>query len=306
MLVWCVLIAVVAAAGAPARGADIGAAARAVHEKHAEAVVTVKMVISLRETFRGREAPSRESEREVLGTVLDETGLIVTSHAASDPATAGRRYGPGYKVESELKSARLIRKDGTEAALKVVLRDKDLDLMFLRPRKKMTLTHVGAKAKGPELGIADDIITLSRLDAVADRQPSVLIARAEAVVDKPRRFYVMNMLHSTRSLGCPTFTADGKLVGIVTLRVTKGAGGGVIPAILPIEDVLEDAKQIDPPGEDEEEDEGDAGAKDPEVKKPVKTLEEVKPAETNDKEGGKDPEVKRPVETLEEVKPAEK
>ena len=238
-----VCLAVLACGPAIAADADLRAAAKAVVDKGAATIVPVKIVTSVKVTYRGREMPSRESESEVLGTVLDETGLIVTSDTAADPSQI-RNQRSGSKVESELKAAKLIRKDGTEITLKIVLRDKDLDLMFLRPEKKLALPHLGVKKKGPALAIADHVITLSRLEAVGDRQPSVSIARVQAVIDKPRRFYVTSLGNSMRSLGCPVFTAGGELVGIVTIRMNRGGRIGMLPTILPIKDVLEGVQQI--------------------------------------------------------------
>jgi len=246
-----VCLAVLACGPAIAADADLRAAAKAVVDKSAATVVPVKIVTSVKVTYRGREMPSRESESEVLGTVLDETGLIVTSDAAADPSQIYSRRS-GRKIESELKAAKLIRKDGTEITLKIVLRDKDLDLMFLRPEKKLALPHLGVKKKGPKLAIADHVITLSRLEAVGDRQPSVSIARVRAVIDKPRRLYVTGFASSMRELGCPAFTAKGELIGIVTIRVNRGGRAGMLPVILPVEDILEDMQQIEPPEEDEE------------------------------------------------------
>ena len=246
-----VCLAVLACGPAIAADADLRAAAKAVVDKGAATIVPVKIVTSVKVTYRGREMPSRESESEVLGTVLDETGLIVTSDTAADPSQI-RNQRSGSKVESELKAAKLIRKDGTEITLKIVLRDKDLDLMFLRPEKKLALPHLGVKKKGPALAIADHVITLSRLEAVGDRQPSVSIARVQAVIDKPRRFYVTDVAASVRALGCPAFTARGELVGIVTIRTNRGGRAGILPVILPVEDILEDMQQIEPPKEDEE------------------------------------------------------
>ena len=223
---------------------DIAAAAKAVFDKHAASVVTIKVVTSVKVTYQGREMPTRESESEVLGSVLNETGLIVVSNTAADPARARGPSRPGLTVDSELKATKLIRKDGTELALKIVLRDKDLDLMFLRPEKKLALPHLDVKQKGPELAIAERIIMLSRLEAVGDRQPSVLLSSVEAVIDKPRRFYVTSLGNSMRSLGCPVFTAGGELVGIVTIRMNRGGRIGMLPTILPIKDVLEGVQQI--------------------------------------------------------------
>ena len=48
------------------------------------------------------------------------------------------------------------------------------------------------------------------------------------------------------------FTARGELVGIVTIRTNRGGRAGILPVILPVEDILEDMQQIEPPKEDEE------------------------------------------------------
>ncbi len=244
------------------------AAAKAVFDKHAASVVTVKVVTSVKVTYQGREMPSRDNESEVLGTVLNDAGLIVTSNTAADPTAMRGRGRPGVKIDSELKATKLIQKDGTELALKIVLRDKDLDLMFLRPEKKQAMPHLGVKQKGPELAIAERVIMLSRLEAVGDRQASVLLSSVEAVVDKPRRFYITNIGNSMRSLGCPVFTTGGKLVGIVIIRMNRGGRVGMLPAILPIEDVLEGVEQIKENDAEDAGDEDDKKAGDaPKVKK---------------------------------------
>lgn len=238
---------VAALAGGAASAADandVTAAAKAVFGKHAASIVTIKVVTSVKVTYQGREMPSRESESEVLGSVLNETGLIVASNTAADPTATRASRRPGLKVDAELKATKLIQKDGTELTLKIVLRDKDLDLMFLRPEQKLALPHLGVKQKGPELAIAERIIMLSRLEAVGDRQPSVLLGSVQAVIDKPRRFYVTSLGNSMRSLGCPVFTTGGELVGIVTIRMNRGGRVGMLPSILPIEDVLEGIEQI--------------------------------------------------------------
>jgi len=225
--------------------AGLKATAKSIVAKHGAAVVPLKVVTKVTGS-RG----SREHEAKLLGTVLDATGLIVTSNSVADPASAQKKARPELTIESEVKSAKLIetRKDGTEIPLKVVFRDRDLDLMFLRPEKKTALPHLGLKKKGPELELADDVIALSRLGAVGDRQLAVSLGRVLSVIDKPRRLYVANGVQA--SLGCPAFSAEGGLVGIFVLRVTPTPGRPqMLTPILPIGDVLEDMKQIEAPEE---------------------------------------------------------
>lgn len=227
-------------------------------EKYADAVVQVKVVTSTRFSVSGREAPAMEREFEVLGTVLDETGLIVTSHSAVDPSSIVAAMRPGAKIDSQIKSTKLIRPDGTEVPLKVVLRDKDLDLMFLRPTKRIRLAHIDLKARGADLRLGNVVVVVSRLGPVGDRQPMVSLGRVQAVVDKPRRFCVAVLPGGATSLGCPVFTCKGELAGLMVIRTSKVAGSGsalggaasrVLPIILPIADILEDMGQIEKPEE---------------------------------------------------------
>jgi hypothetical protein len=241
-----------AAAGGVGRAADLEAAAKTVASKYGPAIVPLKIVTSMKATVRGQEMPARENTNEVLGTVLDDTGLIVASNTAVDPAGSQRGARPGIEIDSEIKSAKLVRKDGTEHVLKIVLRDKDLDLTFLRPEKALDLPHLGLKAKGAELALADHAVVLSRLAAVGDRQVNVFVARVQAVVDKPRRFYVVDLVSSMAALGCPVFNADTELVGFVVIRTRPGAGpsgvlGGLgsrlLPTVLPAADVVDVMQQ---------------------------------------------------------------
>jgi len=252
---------------ASAAGPDLRDAVGAVVERYADAVVPIRIVVAAKISYQGRELPSREMTMEVLGVALNEAGIIVTSSAAADPTGAGQRIQPGMEVESEVKSVKLIRPDGTELALEVVLRDNDLDLMFLRPKEHTDLRHVGLEGAGPELELMDELIVLSRLGPVGDRQPAVGVTRVQSVIDKPRRLYVTDLLYGMTGIGCPVFTLEGEFAGVVVLRMKPGGATGplgglgqvLLPVVLPAADVLEDMDQIEEPEEPEEEEEA-AGA----------------------------------------------
>jgi len=74
-----------------------------------------------------------------------------------------------------------------------------------------------------------------------------------AIMEKPRTFFVLNGPAGT---GTPAFGADGKVVGLLTIRqIDPGRmsmfgmmggteGAGVIAVVLPAADVLEIAKQV--------------------------------------------------------------
>jgi hypothetical protein len=228
----CVLLM----AGA-AVAADLSQAARDLVAKHGDVVVPLRVVTSTKVTAGGREYPAQERQHEILGTVLDGSGLMVASNTAADPGSSQMMRRPGVKIESEIKGAKLIKKDGTELALKVVLTDKDLDLIFLAPEEKIELPNIGLGAKGAEPTLAADVIALGRLGALGDRQPSVSLAKVRSVVNKPRRFYVAQF--EGNMLGCPAFDAAGKLVGLVVVHSRAGGQRQVMAIVLPAADVAE-------------------------------------------------------------------
>jgi hypothetical protein len=229
--VFCVLMVATSAA------ADLGAAARDIVAKHGDVVVPLRVVTSTKITAGGREYPARERQHEILGTVLDASGLIVASNTAADPSGSQMMQRPGMKVESEIKNAKLIKKDGTELALKIVLTDKDLDLIFLAPEEKAELANVGLAAKGAELALASDVVAVGRMGSLGDRQSTVTLSRVRAVVNKPRRFYVADF--QGNMLGCPAFDAAGKLVGLVVVHSRSGGQQRAMAIVLPAADVAE-------------------------------------------------------------------
>lgn len=200
----------------------------------------------------GKEAvniPDREQKNETLGTFIDASGLVVTALSSIDPSREynGRevRTRDGtIKIEANvvLKEVRVIMPDGTEIPADVVMRDVDLDLAFLRIKsgakeaKGVTFKPVDLK-NAASVNVSDDVITISRNDEVLNRVASVARGQITSVTKKPREF-----LRATgASLGCPTFTPDGKLVGLAVNRTLRGKSSQTV--IIPAADVLEIAEQ---------------------------------------------------------------
>lgn len=245
--------------------ADEGAVAgRDILSKYQNAVLTVKLVIKQGMSFAGRDANKSESKSEATGTVIDPSGLTVISLTATDPSGLfGDMMGGGddedmkVKMESEVTDVKLILPDATEVSAKIVLRDKDLDLAFIRPVSKLAkpLTFIDL-ANDSKPKILDELIILNRLGKVANRAPAVSLDRVESIIEKPRTFYIPGRGTSSSGLGSPVFTYDGKLVGLQLLRSIKTEGQpgigsmlsgleglGIIPVVLPSSDIAEAAKQ---------------------------------------------------------------
>ena len=263
---WIVCLAL-ATVSFTARADEAAKAGRDVLAKSQGAVVTVKLAIKQSMSMGGRDSKS-ESKTDTTGTVIDPSGLTVVSLATTDPgsmvkdayarAIAARGGDMSqFKFESELSDVKIVLADGTEIPADVVLRDKDVDLAYLRPSDKPAkpLPFIDLK-RDAKAQILDEVIVVNRLNQSANRAPAISIGRIEAIVDKPRTFYLLGGSMWGYSLGAPVFSLDGKLVGILFLRSAKTQSDqssgfmfsnlnqlGMMPVILPAADVVDGAKQ---------------------------------------------------------------
>src|SRR5262249_41028814 len=125
-------------------GDDLGDKGRAIFAKNHLSVVTVQLVLKSKVSMPGMGGQSNESRQDATGTVLDPSGLTVLSLSNTDPGQlvqsmmAGGDEDSRFKVETELTDVKILLEDGTEIPAEVVLRDKDLDLAFVRPKSKIT------------------------------------------------------------------------------------------------------------------------------------------------------------------------
>src|SRR3954471_19002550 len=146
---WNFLMAVVAVCCflcSSARAQDVASKGREIFEKNRASVVTVQLVVKNKFGVAGVANEAQESKQEVTGTVIDPSGLTVVSLSGTDPSSLMQSFMGGlggdgddsvkFKMESELSDVKLLCNDGTEMSAEIVLRDKDLDLAFLRPKAK--------------------------------------------------------------------------------------------------------------------------------------------------------------------------
>src|SRR5258708_1642195 len=236
---------------------------REVFKKNRHSVVTVQIVVKSKFSMGGMGGQSNESRQDVTGTIIDSSGLTVLSLAATDPGQMMQNVISGmsdddskFKMETELSDLKILLEDGTEVPAEVVLRDKDLDLAFVRPKAKLTaqLTPLDLTKSG-KVDVLDQVIALNPLANAAGRAYAASVERIAAVVERPRLFYVPETSLTTTTLGAPAFTIDGKLVGLFVMRSLKGRGGagtgmmGMQPQnitgiIVPAEDIQKAAKQV--------------------------------------------------------------
>jgi hypothetical protein len=235
----------------PARGDDLAEKGRDIFKKHQHAVVTVQEVLKM---SGGGAARGSETKQDLTGTVLDPSGLTVLALSACDPSEMVQRMmGEEYsrRVETEISDMKILLDDGTEVPAEIVLRDKDLDLAFIRPKTKPASPMAAVDlTKTAPAQVLDEVVTLNRLNSAAGRAYAASVERISAVIQKPRTFYIPDSTMTSTALGSPAFSYDGNLVGVVVMRTVSSKGGAnrnyrdsMASIILPAEDIAKAAKQ---------------------------------------------------------------
>lgn len=239
--------------------------ARKILDANKDAVVTLQMVVETTSTYEG-ESDKRESKLSVTATVVDPSGLVVASNTETSPSDMFSRLFEdemGFKTSTKTIDVKIRTADGTEMPADVVLRDPDLDLAFIRPKRapEKPMAYVDL-SQGSTPESMDELVVLSRLGTIASRSIAATIDRVRAVVAKPRTFYVMNAnMHS--SMGGPAFSLDGKPAGIMVIRMSLSKDQDrrsfsnmdemMMAAVLPCSTVLgvvDQARKAAPPKEE--------------------------------------------------------
>jgi len=239
----------------PAYADDAAAQGRQVVAKWKDAVVTARLVIKM--TMSGGPAGGgqpEESKNDANGTVIDPSGLTVVSLSVVDPGEMYKRMAGAvgekqqFNIETQLTDVKLRFADGTEVPAKVVLRDRDLDLAFIRPADKLAQPAAALDlSQAAPAQLLDPVVTLNRLGNAGNWEIAPRIDRIQAILTKPRTVYVPQ---GGDEVGTPAFTLEGKVVGITVVRMPVGSPGARgdeesagMAVILPAADLLEVAKQ---------------------------------------------------------------
>jgi hypothetical protein len=190
--------------------------AREVLQKHKDAIVNVALVVKTKFIIAGNQMEGGEEKLEINGTVVAPSGLTIVSNSQTEPGSMfGAFDQERIKTESTVTDAKIVLASGKEYPAKVILRDRDLDLVFIKPEEKeLNLPCIGL-TEPSEPKILDEIIALSRLDRSCNRQPCVNIGRITSIIEKPRVQYIVNI---PVALGCPVLDASGNLLGLAVAR----------------------------------------------------------------------------------------
>jgi S1-C subfamily serine protease len=252
--------------GVPVAAQDSRAAARDIVKKWQEAVVNVRVVLKMRMSVGGREMQASDDPVDTVGTVIDPSGLTVLSLGSLNPgammsklmsAAGGGTGEPSVEFTTEPTDVKIRLADGRELPAKIVLRDEDLDLAFLRPTTKPDKPLVAIDLNdAAKPSLLDQVLVLSRLGRVGGWTSGASLHDIGAIIEKPRTFYVLGGMPS--GMGTPAFLTNGRIVGLLTLRqieagrasfstMMAGAEGmGLLGVVLPAADVLDIAKQAPP------------------------------------------------------------
>jgi S1-C subfamily serine protease len=243
----------------PLAAQDPRAQGREIVKKWSDAIVNVRVVLKTRMSMAGREVQASDDPVDAVGTVIDPLGLTVLSLGSLNPGGMMSRLMSSAAAEAQMSittepsDLKIRLADGREVPAKIVLRDEDLDLAFLRPTIKPEKPLVAINlSDAARPALLDQVTVLTRLGRVGGWSAGAALHDISAIIERPRTFYVVN---GASGMGTPAFLGNGKVVGLLTLRqidagrasMMAGFSGmesmGLLPVILPAEDVLEIAKQ---------------------------------------------------------------
>lgn len=221
---------------------------RALVQRYADSIVTVEVVVTVRMSIGDHAMPPRENKVEVNGTVLTPSGLTVAVLSMIDPkgsleAMRASR-GSDQKIEigeTEFKEVKLRRANNTEVPAVIVLKDPDLNLIFIAPlpdaaapARTFPFVSLDKSAAAEVLG---NYFFVSRVSKTLQRIPIVRQTTVMGIVEKPRRMFLV----TDQALGVPVFDAAGLVLGISTQYLENDRPSG--PVVLSAADVAELAGQ---------------------------------------------------------------
>lgn len=242
----------IGSAGAPAVPADpLGDAARAVFEQYRQTVVTLKIVVSV--SFGGNES---ESESEANATLISPDGLAVLALSAIDPTAllgADLTADPENPFTLRIVSLKMILAGAEEREAEVVLRDKDLDVVFVRLREapQEPLPYADPVHAADSVRVLEPYVCIGQEGPVVQRAHTAFIDRIEGVVSRPRTYYLVARSRTQQILCSPLFTLEGRLIGFGVARHQRSedVGNELLAVVVPAAQIGELMSQVQPRGE---------------------------------------------------------
>ncbi|MDA7823531.1 S1C family serine protease [Opitutales bacterium] len=215
-------------------------------EQKADCVTWVSVIVKIEVSSNGRSYPPSERKLEALGTVLSPEGLTVLSLHTMDPTESirSRMRGAG-DISVDYIEVMILQDDGSEIPAKFALKDEDLDLAFVMPlvnedEKNASILYPSVSENSnvhPFPKPLDEVVSLGKLGRNLYRQPTLQRGWVNAVINKPRDYFVIENL----SPGCPVFNSSGEWIGVSVYKKEGRRPSALVT--LPATDIMEIADQ---------------------------------------------------------------
>jgi len=182
--------------------------------------------------------------------VLDASGLTVLSLSTLQPddlmsRQLSARVSADTRVDvtTEPSEIKMHLADGREVPAKLVLRDQDLDLAFIRPAQAPATPMTCVDAPSVKASILDLLFVIQRTSEATGWSTAAAFGTVQLVIDKPQTYYQVSMpTVGGGGLGSPIFDPAGRFVGVILLR-NSGGRGSSSSGILPADEIRDIAKQ---------------------------------------------------------------
>jgi len=217
-------------------------------------LVTVRLVWKLTMSYEG-DSQSREMKREVVGTTIDATGLTLVCLADADPTAMMASMLPGEAGEyrASATDVKILDTEGRQIPSKVVLRDRDLNLMFIRPLSKLAnpAPYVKLDQNG-QAKLLDTVVIATRLGKSLNRATGIFNMNIMSILEKPRKRFVLDRAVNNAP-GNPVFNLQGQPLGVATYKLSTISmesrgdsdimGGSRSIVVVPCDEVMKVARQ---------------------------------------------------------------
>jgi hypothetical protein len=219
-------------------------------DQNADCVTWVSVTMRVEVSAGGRSMPPQEQKLEAIGTIIAEDGLTVLSLSTVDPRAKilSRLRTGGASVQVNYTEVLLLMPDGSEVPAKILLKDNDLDLAYVLPiteekssegKKRKAFPFVPSKQGNFQSpAVLDGVVSMSKLGRNLYRQSTLRRGWVNAVIEKPRQYYVIE----NTSPGTPVFDKRGTWLGVVVYKMERGQPSAIVT--LPSKDILEIAEQV--------------------------------------------------------------
>lgn len=185
----------------------------------AQTLVPVEVVLESRYSYGGQ-GDKQESRMDIMGTVVDPSGLILISNSsisASRFKQISAVYGRDQQFDFEItpRSFEVLLPGAVERVPAVlVASDSTLDLAFLLLEKPPEDLVALDFSRAPEQTIGTPVVSLSRLGGGFDFAPNLHYSRVSGQLKKPLPAWILDP--RLTQLGMVVFDLQGRPLGVLT------------------------------------------------------------------------------------------